>query len=212
MANKPDIIKSYPDESILEELRRAAELAEKPALTRGDFTRLSGMSAQAVARRFGGWRAALERAGLAHMYYGETDETRRQYSDEAMIEEVGRVALLVGKPMLTRTEFKVHSKISVNAVCSRLGPWVKTLNRAGLGENYNIVNHYPDESLLEALRKAAAQVRKPVLTRVDFKRLSGIDSSTVGHRFGTWSRALELAGIADMCLCEGAPSPVPAHQ
>ena len=163
MANKPDIIKTYPDESLLEELRRAADLVDTPVLTKDAFTKASGLSAEAVARRFNGWRAALERAGLAHMYHGETDETRLRYSDETMVEELRRVAMLVDKPRLTRSDFKLHSKISLNAICLRFGPsWADVLNRADLGDRCNIVKHFPDEILLEALKKAAVEAGKPM--------------------------------------------------
>ncbi len=128
------IIKDYPDEALLEEVRRVAELVDKPVLTKGDFVKHSPVGAEALATRFGGWRIVLERAGLAHMHSGEPENLsrRRKHSDEEIFEEIRRVAELVDKPVLTQSEFKRHSEIGIDYLMLRLGGWriVRELARA----------------------------------------------------------------------------------
>ena len=58
----------YDEESILQELRRVARLIDTPFITTQAFDKLSKVESSTVRRRFGGWRNALEKAGLRHRY------------------------------------------------------------------------------------------------------------------------------------------------
>ncbi|MHB9038653.1 MAG: homing endonuclease associated repeat-containing protein [Armatimonadota bacterium] len=60
MRRAPNFIKNYPDDALLEEVRRAAGLVDRPVLTMSDFAKHSGVGVNAIARRFGGWQAVLE--------------------------------------------------------------------------------------------------------------------------------------------------------
>jgi hypothetical protein len=60
----------HSDEYLLQEIRRVAELVDKPILTMSTFRRHSGIGTSAITRRFGGWRKALECAGVGHMFGG----------------------------------------------------------------------------------------------------------------------------------------------
>lgn len=73
MKRAPSLIKTYSDEALLEEVRRVAGLVRESVLTSTDFAKHAGISASTIASRFGGWRNALERAGLAHMDSGEPE-------------------------------------------------------------------------------------------------------------------------------------------
>jgi len=195
----------YAEETMLDELRRAAALVGKAALTRSDFEKHSHISASPIVKRFGSWRTALERAGVGHMYYYESARrrlTRVQYPNEALIEEVRRVARLVEKPVLLRTDFTNNSKIGLITLMRRFGKWRDVLEQAGLGHMYSGGSGpgmgYSDEALLQEIRRVAGLVDKPVLTMASFRRLSGISPSTIAPRFGGWRNALERAGAGHM--------------
>ncbi len=132
MARRASVIRGYPDDALLEELRRAAEFVGKPALTKDDFTRLAGISADAIAHRFGNWKSALERAGLSHLYSGE-----RKLSDDSLLDELRRVARIVDGPVLTENDFKERAEINPFTVARRFGGWGAALERAGLGHLYS---------------------------------------------------------------------------
>lgn len=194
----------YADETILDGLRRVARLVGDAPLTRGDFEKHTHISASTVAKRFGKWRNALERAGVGHKYYelvcGAVSQLK--YSNEVLIGEVRRVARLVGKPVLVRTDFAANSRIGAITLSRRFGKWREVLEQAGLGHMYSGTSGpgmgYSDEFLLQEIRRVAALVDKPVLTMASFRRLSGISPGTIAQRFGRWRNALELAGVGHL--------------
>lgn len=59
------------------------------------------------------------------------------------------------------------------------------------------LDSYDDASLLNELRRVATIVKSQVLTRPDFNLHSKASASVIQKRFGSWARALELAGLSD---------------
>lgn len=59
------------------------------------------------------------------------------------------------------------------------------------------LDSYDDASLLAELRRVAALVTSPVLTRSEFDRYSKASASLISRRFRSWSRALGLAGLGE---------------
>ena len=59
----------------------------------------------------------------------------------------------------------------------------------------NHLDSYDDDSLLEELRRVAALVPCPKLSRAQFNELARVHSSTLYKRFGNWSNALRRAGL-----------------
>ncbi len=212
---------AYSEEQFLDEVRRVAGLVDTPMLTAEDFCRLTGIYRGAIRRRFGTWRGALERAGLGHMFYNvpknRSAASPRRLLDEAMLEEIRRVAALVKKPMLTYQDFRNHSKTALATFARRFGNWKGTLERAGLGHLYsggptealkrNRRLPYTDDDLLDEIRRVAELVGKPVLTVGDFKRNSKTDLGTLLGRFGGWRIALDRAGLGHMAYDARTVSP-----
>lgn len=62
---------------------------------------------------------------------------------------------------------------------------------------------YSDESVLAEIRRIASDFKGKKLTRKEFDRISRVHSSTLGRRFGSWTNALDKAGISE----EIAPRP-----
>lgn len=56
---------------------------------------------------------------------------------------------------------------------------------------------YSDEALLNELRRVAAELKGERLTKATYARLARTHSSTIERRFGTWTNALNLAGISE---------------
>jgi len=207
------IIRSYPDEILLEEVRRVAQLVDKPVLTTLDFEKHAGIASKTLRQRFGSWRAVLEQAGLGHMYIGADDERvrlyRARYSDEYLLEEVRRVAGAAGKPVLTTTEFERHSRVSVETLANRFGGWHDVLKRAGIGHMcfgtaersaQSARPRLTDDYLLEEVRRIAGIVGKPWLSHPDFCKHSKINPLTLNKRFGAWDVVLKRAGLGHMYI------------
>ncbi len=192
-----DLVKDHSDEALLEDARRAAGLVEGPMLTKADFTKHTGICAGALARRFGGWGVALERAGLSHMLVSSEDSQlhRPKYTDEYLLEEIRRVAGIVGKPAISQEDFTKHAPLSCSTVIRRFGDWRRATQRAGVGCICHRRSTHTDEECLEEIRRVADTVGKPGLTMTDFDRYSKISSQVTKRRFGDWSAALGRAGL-----------------
>ena len=118
--------------------------------------------------------------------------------DEALLEEVRRVAKLAGKPVLSKPTFNKHSSISASTLVMRFGRWQTALERAGVGHMYGGNpgrGGYAEETILDGLRRAARLVGDAPLTRGDFEKHTHISASTAVRRFGKWRNALERAGV-----------------
>ncbi|GAC1624916.1 MAG: hypothetical protein NVS9B13_19910 [Candidatus Acidiferrum sp.] len=153
-----DFLPNYSDESLLAELRRVAALCTDGPLSRRKFKELSPtVSTSAIQKRFGTWRSALEKAGLAQFYVGTrvTNKMKEQpgkgLTRQEVLDEVGRVHLLAGKPvMLSSKEFKLYGKFSLDTVRTHFGSWKLALNAAGIGI-YRKPRTYTDEQCYENL-------------------------------------------------------------
>lgn len=59
------------------------------------------------------------------------------------------------------------------------------------------LEEYSDEALLDEIRRAAAALNGERLTQKRFLELARVHVTTVRNRFGSWQRALDLAGIGE---------------
>lgn len=79
-----DFLPDNTDGALLDELRRIAELLPRDEpLTKTAFRRFGAkVSAKTLSRRFGGWKQALQKAGLEHLYVGQPicEKTKRSRS------------------------------------------------------------------------------------------------------------------------------------
>lgn len=205
-----DRLVDYSDESICAEIRRVAASEPNGVLTKRLFDVRSRVSASTVCKRFGNWRAALERAGLSDRYSGKTvsgkmlSQSARSMSDEEVIAEIQRVASHLGKTAYTYEEFNDHSSISYSTVLSRFGSWRTAVERAGL----SVSNHgrrYTDDECFENLLSVWTH-----FGRIPQYREMGLAPSCVGgkayiKRWGTWNRA--LAAFVERANSEAPEAP-----
>ena len=116
-----DFLEECTDEALVTEIQRVAADFVGESLSKRTFNTLSRrVSASTICRRFGGWKAALEAAGVGHLYQGMTitEKVRRNRACRAMSEadlviELQRVQLIVGREVLTTKEFARLSLIGV---------------------------------------------------------------------------------------------------
>src|ERR1039458_8083050 len=136
-----DFLTEYTDEALLGELRRIAALlpAGEP-LTKTAYQRHSpNVAHTTLRRRFGGWKEALERAGLGYLYHGQPisqkmrSQPAKDLSNADLLAELKRVHALVGKEWLTsdqsRAPVSAPSCANAHADASPLPhtPWPKRL-------------------------------------------------------------------------------------
>jgi hypothetical protein len=186
----------YTDEAILEEIRRVAQRLGDGPFTLTAFERLSPrVSAGTIQRRFGNWKAAIQKAGLEHLSqerfptpYQERLARGRAMSDDDLIAEMSRVHQLTGREVLTKDDFNRLSVTRYEIVWKRFGGWHKALERAGIGKSEAGKRYSEDEcfmNLAALWNHYGRQPRYHELTQ---------PPSAVGPkayvRWGNWRRAL----------------------
>ena len=114
--------KHMTDAQLISELKNIAKKLNKKSITQEDFNKNSSLSAATLTRRFGSWKAALEKAGLTiSTYY------RRRYSDEEFFENLLNVWTHHGRQPYYRNMNEPPSNISAGGYEYRFGSWRKAL-------------------------------------------------------------------------------------
>jgi hypothetical protein len=128
------------------------------------------------------------------------------YSDSAILEEIRRVADLIGAKRLKREEFNKVSRVSSDTIGRRFGGWKEGLEAAGLGHLYGgpavskkmksqSGRNMAEGELIQELQRIAAVVRRSDLTTDDITQHGIVGEGIFRDRFGTLTAALEKAGL-----------------
>lgn len=190
-----DRLVSYDDDSLLDEVRRVAALVPGRTLTRTEFDRHARVDSSTIVRRLGGWREALERAGVANRYSGRKVTARmrgqvaKSLTDEELLDELRQVATVLGKQVLTRKEFREGSEdVNDAAIARRFGSWSEGLRRAGLELSPHGRRWTDDDYFENLLTVWTHYARAPKHREMD-EPPSRITSGAYEAKFGTWGRA-----------------------
>lgn len=123
-------------------------------------------------------------------------EHLESYDDRALLDEVRRVAALVGSPKLSIAQFSKHAKVHGSTLQKRFGGWRNTLRAAGLSDLVDTRNsRLTREQVLEALSSVANSLGRPSVTLQAFTAHTGITGGPVRKLFGSWSSALAALGM-----------------
>jgi hypothetical protein len=194
-----DFLTEYTDEAFLGELRRiAALLPVGESLTTTAYERHSPKVAQTtMRRRFGGWKEALERAGLAHLYSGKSvsqkmmSQPAKGVQNTDLLAELKRVHAVVGKEWLTRDDVNAHSITSDETIRRRFGTFRKGLDAAGIPHAPFRVRQFTDRQYFENIAEVWTHHGRPPGYREMFQPPSEIQGKTYVTRWGTWRKTLK---------------------
>jgi hypothetical protein len=114
-----------------------------------------------------------------------------EYTDEALLDEIRRVSVVLGGRPLTQVAFNVTSgKVHPQTVIRRFGGWKKALAKAGLDDRF-VVRNYTDQECFENLAEVWTHYGRPPAYREMFQPPSKIQGKTYVYRWGTWRKALK---------------------
>lgn len=184
------------DDVIADEIRRVALLSDLPCLSRQEFDKYSKVASSTVVRRFGGWGAALNKAGLGDRYKGpDTTPRMRQQTGKGMtnddlLKELLRVSKEIGTPILTVEKFNKHAAISAETVRRRFGSWWKALEEAGLQISNHGKRHSDDDYFENLLKVWTHHGRQPKYREMD-ENPSSISSGAYEAKWGNWRNSLQ---------------------
>lgn len=178
-------LESYDDASLLNELRRVAALVPGPKLTLKQFNVHSKVHGSTLQKKFGGWRGALEAAGLKErLDDGSFGKTR-----EEILRAIQTAAEKLQKNELTRQDFQEHTGISEGPIKRLFGSWKAALAAAGLTQSA-LGKRYTDEQCFENLLHVWTHYGRPPQHREMNVAPSKVGAKAYVRRWGTWRGAL----------------------
>jgi hypothetical protein len=133
-----------------------------------------------------------------------------EYSDTAILDELRRVAILVGGDVLTTSEFSKHAKVSAKTLSVRFGSWPAALEAAGLAhlalparparKPRRLGRTLSDDQLIEEMRRVSNVVGHPSVTVEDLNQHAVVGVASFRNRFGSLKAALRAAGLVEGIL------------
>jgi hypothetical protein len=127
-----------------------------------------------------------------------------EYTDEAVLAELRRVAALIPARALTVSRFKELARIGVKTVTRRFGIWDNALQVVGLQDRSSLVvrtrgahpsQRMTDADILNALRGLAIKLQRTELTVRDVDAHLRFSGATLRQRWGSARHAFEAAGL-----------------
>jgi len=117
----------------------------------------------------------------------------RNISDDELINDLIRVATELNDKQLTRDKYKKKGIFNSSTYIRRFGAWLTALEKANLIRTKNL--GVSDEELLNDLMRVAQALKQEKITTEEYNERGSYHSSTLTHRFGSWFKALENAGL-----------------
>ena len=176
-----------PEEELLEELQRLADLLETTP-TATDMNDQGSYRATTYQERFGSWNEAVEAVGLDH------NPKSPWIPEEELITELKQLAGDVGKTP-SYSDMEEHGTYTAETYKNRFGSWSEAVATANLEPNRRY-EKIPDEELLQEIKRIAKEkTSRPTTT--DMNEEGKYSAGTFINRFGSWESALTAAALQE---------------
>jgi hypothetical protein len=178
------------DATLIENMRDFA-LALDRTPTQEAMTEEGPHAPSTYVNHFGTWNEAVRKAGL------EPNTQGSKPSDQELIDELERVTTKLGKIPAQR-EFERESEMSISAYYNHFETWKAAIETSGLKEQYDSTSdfHISTEDLIAELKLLESTLdQAPTMNKMD--DFGAYSERTYRRRFGSWSNALEKAGVTD---------------
>lgn len=175
----------YTDESLIEEIRRVAELVTHPTISRTEFQKHSRVHSSTLEKRFGCWENAMVAAGLSDRF----DSSNKAVSKEDILAELRKVSDKLGVKTFSREQFNAIAPFTDHVIRRAFGTWRKAMEAAGLTAN-KLGQRYTDEECFENLLQVWTHYgRQPQYLEMKLTP-SIVGPKAYINRWGTWTKAL----------------------
>ena len=118
-------------------------------------------------------------------------------TNEESLDDVKRVAELIGDQYLSTSLYMRHGKYSDSTFRNRFGSWLKVLETLGLRQERNSteMKRISDKMLINDLLRVSKLLDKKMVTSPEYYEHGKYSSPTITERFGSWSNFVEKAGL-----------------
>jgi hypothetical protein len=206
----------YSDIAMIEDLKRVSESSPNVPFTIAFYSANGQYSGSAIKRRFGGWRAALDAAGIGSRFVGPLTTERmrvqpgRAMSNEWILAEIRAISARLDKVALAGADIQANSEITQSQLFHRFGSVSAALREAGVKQVSHGRRHTEDEVFENLLGVWTHYGRAPTVSEMD-RLPSTVGKNTYIHRYGGWRRALKAFMERANSEVDGSPAPDPAQ-
>jgi hypothetical protein len=181
----------YSRESLLDDLKRVAQLLDQTDFSQAAFREHSRVSPSTISRVFGSWNQGLEAAGLRAA-------SVQKFTQSDAIAEITRVAMLLSPgEKLTISHFQRYSQISYNLIRGLFGSWRKALQQANLEQHFDDSSQkVPRSEIIFEIQRVASLIKTDELTIHQFEQHSRFGSKVARKEFGSWHKAMQKSGLS----------------
>lgn len=117
----------------------------------------------------------------------------RGAADQALLDDLRRVATLLGSRFVTRDQYEDHGRFHPKTLVKRFGSWNKSLELAGLPIHKPM--NLEAEPCIADLQRVASLLGKSSVTIEEYKQLGVFSDGPFRRVFGNWASALGAAGL-----------------
>ncbi len=213
-----DALPVYTNAAILDDLKRVSEsLPDEPFTQKVYLTHGGRYSRSIFKRRFGGWREALDAAGIGSRFGGPPTTERmrsqplRAMSDKEILARIRDVSAQLGKTSLAGADIEANSEISRDMMHRRFGSVSAALRQAGVEQVNHGRRHTEDEVFENLLKVWTHYGRAPTVSEMDW-RPSTVGKNTYIHRYGGWRKALRAFIDRANSEVDGGPALDPGQE
>jgi hypothetical protein len=126
------------------------------------------------------------------------NEYRQGVTDEQLLNDVVKVASMLGDKYLSYSLYKTLGKYSQNTFTFHFGSWLAVLEKAGLRtvRTTEDMKRISDQEMIDDIRRVAEKLSSETVTSPQYSEMGGYAFPTIVERFGTWSSAIEKAQLS----------------
>ena len=168
------------EQDCIRELQRVSKVLGRSALSSKEFSQHGRFTSKPVIARFGSWQNALRQAGLELC---EQSKREIRLSKEECIQEIKRIAHLLGQPHLTTKEFDLHAHFTSYRVVRVFKRWHEALAAAGLKPSPNFKKDIPLLALAKDFLRVCTELGR-IPTLIQLTRRSHPVSHTFSGKHG----------------------------
>jgi len=189
-----DALPVYSDAAIIADLKRVSDSTESVPFTIATYRTRGRYSPSYIKRRFGGWRQALEAAGIGSRFGGPptTDRMKSQpgrtRTNEQILGEIRDIFGRLGKASLTGADIEANSEITQSQLFRRFGSVAAALKHAGIEP---VRRRYTEDDMFENLLEVWTHYGRPPAVSEMRRSPSKVGPDVYIHRYGQWRKALK---------------------
>ena len=216
-----DYHRDVPDEELISDVLRVLNTIGSSSLTIKQYEAHGKYGISTFRRHFGSWKNTLEKCGIETSPHQEAAMSNKNItnafiSNELLISDMKRVALLLNQDTLNSHQYREHGEYSDTTCARRFAGWDNALKAAGLLPNKNVPGKLIDTNdLLQEIERVWILLgRQP--TSTDIKNgISKYSLQSYTRRFGGWRGALQAfvewvdtddATVTEQEKCEANPT------